>query len=457
MDSISVPTGTVIPYSVSAAQGFTYPVAVIEDSIIPAAGIITMTAAHDLQGAALASPPRTGTAAQYADSLRAVVRSATPAESYRKFVMWAMSEAQNSSLADFDSLMRVADFLAFDPMSDDSLDMVRFDRAMSGYVFEFDSDTVAAYGPPYSSTIAGRRRRPAPHVASTDQAAGIWPKPRVLYINGIRNEYQDAAHAAILLKAMIHGVYGDSVITSFIYNPTFSVQWPDWDQKHKCAYATLRAAAVGVLPHINTDALAIAVKYAACRGFRLLNEAAQTDLGEAFLQVLDLTSLGAAPIREPLFVGQLADAAQWFHDRNIATIFVAHSQGNLMLAQALAKPQFDRLVTPSARICTAAVSLAPPRDPTDFTQYSWLPWSGFILNHDVLTLFLMNTNVDHVHGTISDEFDNRFLSIGGYKPSVAYAWGSRIHKIDNYLIDKALESGPRIATMVNGCLQVPIQ
>jgi len=248
---------------------------------------------------------------------------------------------------------------------------------------------------------------------------------------------------------------------SVIYNPTFSVQWPQWDTKHKCAFAAGHDLSVSDAVADGVGPLAVAVKYALCRGWKNLNALGQVDEIEALQEVLDLKTLGTNPIPQPAFVSFLADAAQWFHDRNIVTIFVAHSQGNLMLAQALAKRQFDELQTPSAHYCTAATSLAPPADPIDFTQYSWMNWNGFIVYHDILTFLpigLTNASVDHVSSRASVDYDNKFVFPNVPTVFDKWHWGTMIHRvIPTYLTEKVSEFRPRVDAMVRTCINNPLR
>jgi hypothetical protein len=130
-----------------------------------------------------------------------------------------------------------------------------------------------------------------------------------------------------------------------------------------------------------------------------------------------------------------------------------------MLAQAFGKAQFDPSVTPSAHVCTAALSLAPPRTATDFTQRSWLHWNGFILNHDVLTIAnTSNLNVDHLSGPLSDLYDATVSPNPLYanNPAIWYLWGTEIHNVNSsYLTDKVDEVRARLVMLISRCFQFP--
>lgn len=456
------PVGTVVPYHITPDAGYGDVIAAIDDSIpqpgwwhSDLSGTIAVDDTHTLQAGARPAVSRTGLVAEYAGRLEQLsTDTIPPPEAYRRFLQWSIAESALRG-AVFDSLMRVARYVAFDPMTEDSTAMLQFDQRLAGYWFELDGDTIAMHPPGYYSRLAGVasiRPRARPSKLSTTLAR---PRPKVILVNGIWTVEDNVVklEQSVLTPLVRRMWFGDSVDVTHWYNPTFKTQWAHWDEKHKCAFRVISrlTLAVGVISP--TTGFALLGAYAHCLNTRALNAVLQRDLVECATDVFDLKVAGTQYFPNPEFVDSLTKDSQALHALGKPTIFVAHSQGNLMLASAFDRPAFDPSVNPTATVCTAALSLAPPISAQTFRQYSWLHWSGYRLKYDILNNLGLNSDVDVVPAPISAAAD-RFAAlypILWLTPPVQLYWAARSHFIENYLVDTVDEFRGRLVLLVNTC------
>lgn len=208
---------------------------------------------------------------------------------------------------------------------------------------------------------------------------------------------------------------------------------------------------LAVQPQVTATSLL--AEFAQCLGKKLINAVLQQDLVECMTEVFSLRNPQSQLFADPAFVNKLVNDTKGAHDRGIPTIFVAHSQGNLMLAKAFESPLLDPSFTPNPTgACTAALSLSTPIGPS-FFDYGWLAWSGFTLNHDVINMLGMNHGVDSLPSPMSsavDVFAQTHPIAWALKP-VQVFWGIQVHFLANYLDDKRAETQTRLNTLIGAC------
>jgi len=404
-----------------------------------------------------------GLAATYAAKLDTLVHRANDKpEAYRKFLQWSAVEAGIQGQYKFDSLMAAAGVIALDPMTD-STAMSAFDQSVGGYWFQRIGDSVVKHPPGYyadSFPIMGQRRPRNPGRLSEEIAAP--PRPLVVFINGIFTAEKSANDVANVLAPIVDAEYSGRVETALWYNPTFPVEWRNWSKSHKCAYAWARRVASITDFDPPVTGFSMLADFARCNGTSLITLALKFDLTECATEVFSLYLRGVKIAPDPEFVGKLAHDAKGAHDLGRPTIFVAHSQGTLMFAKALERPELDTLVTPSANVCTAGFGLAPAISNSWFSTYHPnVHWGSFRIKHDILSLITIgnipiNYDVDSVWAPRAQKIDDWIVKYPGLwensKLVKAY-WGLQVHYLNpSYLVDRLPLLKDRLFGIMNLCV-----
>jgi len=464
------PIGTIVPYVVVPRAGYGETIAAVDDSITgdwqpQTTGVIAMNQAHKLDGGARIAVVNSGLAAVYAGKLDSLVRrSNDKPEAYRRFLQWSTAEAGIQGRHKFDSLMAAARVIAFDPMTNDSAAMATFDRSVGGYWFEWIGDSVVKHPPGFYADsfpiiTAAQRRRPNPGRLSEEIATP--PKPLVIFINGIFTLENAVTDVSDTLRLIVDEHYGGRVLTTHWYNPTFKRQWEIWDQSHKCAYSWTRRLTSITDTDGSVTGFSMMADWVRCKGGRRVEWLRQQDLVECATQVFNLLMGGVQYFPDPEFVGKMAYDSKGSHDRGQPTIYVAHSQGTLMVANALNRPELDTSITQSAKVCTAGLGLAPAVSNYYFqTNHPNVHWGSFRVKHDILSLITIDGipiqyDVDSVGGSWSNFIDDWALAHPvqwSLKPVKAY-WGLQVHYLNPaYLKDNRELLKNRLFGIVDFCV-----
>jgi len=359
------PVGTAVSYSFAPAPGYRNVLVALDDSLVPASGSVVMGTGHLLWAAAdldvelpLATDP-------LVVELHGLLTAEDPVSTYQQILddVGALFDAVGPDEAS--RRMKLAGLVAYDPIRD-SAALVRVDDALALHEFTVGSgeyDGSGASGGPViiaDRSPSGALREAAPgsgcFLQRPPEVPGSSEPTRVVYINGIRTTFDEAATTTRGLDcALVQSgqLSGSRYTVRMFYNRTWSVQLPEDVRKaFWCVFA-------GVRWQSQWSFLARIVGYSACATQAAVTAIRTQDYLEAFSQFAKVQA-GSPGLSED------ADSlARYFagvraHDGE-HVIVVAHSQGNLITQQAVQALRDRGLYAPRAdSLCLAAVAVAAP-------------------------------------------------------------------------------------------------
>ena len=351
--------------------------------------------------------------------LTTVVQSAEPRQALADFMTWyAAHDAALGNSAALSAALDTAQFLALDPFAD-STALAAFNSAVNGTEFYFspyDRGRVYFDAPPSANQTGSSAHRSgdgSTHLArapiSTSVKMSQFPAQssgravvndgepdeptEVIYVNGIftlDESLGDGAGSAtktmyLLQQQMTHWPrFGtgmdlrENVHVSHFYNHSESQTVHDYKVAHACESKAARGLRLLQWLHVLK-------RLAECKAVPFALHVLDSDLLEAYEQIRQLQG-SHIPLTPDAF--QLASVISGHHSAGQHVILVGHSQGNLLIAQALQvlpSPGYDRKPLNVGNGCTAVMSLASPLGSSAFTitlepRY----FRGLIVSGDVL-------------------------------------------------------------------------
>jgi hypothetical protein len=218
---------------------------------------------------------------------------------------------------------------------------------------------------------------------------------------------------------------------TFFYNRNVAAQLAAHDSAGPCKWDAVRGAS-------SRHGLDLAVRFAKCSvadpTVRVFRRAAEDDLVEAIGQMarIDYFIPTASP---PVDADHLAAQLAAYYERDSSdVIFVAHSQGNMILADAKHIIRGLNLQYQTPERCIAALSLASPIPSTDFGMDGRV--LGMMMENDVLWMF---GAINDMTPTTDDRTAQAAIDLAAesnvFKHYVKrFQWGQRIHEVNwNYL------------------------
>ena len=257
----------------------------------------------------------------------------------------------------------------------------------------------------------------------------------IMYVNGIRNAESDAREASLALWPIISTLtFRDSVDIRLFYNPTFQDPKKQGDSRDKaCWYAARRLRAI-------MEPIMAVYQAADCLERILVRSIFERDEVE---MVSDMAaSLFGVSVGIPSEVAEdLADSIPTLIGGGRSLIFVAHSQGNLVVNRALQLVTTPHPLNAPPSRCVALLSLASPLHPDNFVLDSAYR-RHLTVKHDILRQFFMDHPADELETPLSREFDEMLprlqqeeLEMGpGWVEDHRRQWGVKVHNsVENYL------------------------
>lgn len=456
-DSMYAP-GAIVTYSFSLESGYEHLIVVVDDTIASSSGTITMSADHVLLvGADPIITPGPQVVA-IGTQMRAVLASASPGDAYADLLtsMLRRSEASNASTvaAQIDTAM----FLYIDPVAD-SAALRRFNDDAGGSSFEYEEyngtsdfyrltpDDVAYYSKaPASAAKTGgpRLRSRLPGASALLMAAGPAPAPagtpdedtRIIFVNGVFNDYGDALKSLVLLRNLVIASPRFGRGTELYPNVTVSLFYNRSHLNSLADACEKRARQEFEYRHF----LGITREFADCRAELYNRTLVEHDLIEALHQKMRLRN-NSAPELATADALRLARYIATTTHRDYAShaIIVGHSQGNLMIAEAM--PRLRQIEGHDLNVgnrCTAALTLAAPAVRADMRfDGSDAYLRGYTTSGDVLLQVGLNNDFPRLATAESNEFLNYRASllpgIGFISEYHRLKLGRRIHEVRNYL------------------------
>lgn len=322
-DTLLAP-GTVVTYSFTPTSGYQNVQVTLDDHNVPANGTITMSQDRVLIASVdrivSVSPADQG----LVQSARAVLLSSDPVLAYQSYLDQVRTVVGGTSPEDADDRLDAIHFLAYDPI-EDSTSLRRVEEALTNHVFTL-GDTA------HADTLAE---------ATT-----------FVYVNGFNNLYGDAAITAARVEQLRREVtlfQRPAFEAKFFYNRTHFVEANETPEERSARCVDMLNRRRKFLGHVTR-----VLFMSRCE----MVSTPDTDLAEAAHQLWNLL-IGSTVTDIDARV--LADTVQLWRQRGRHILTIPHSQGNLMVQQALA--DFRDIYSYSEAqdsTCVGALSLAAP-------------------------------------------------------------------------------------------------
>ncbi len=357
--------GATVSYSFAPAPGHTHVLVSLDDNLVPASGRVVMSKHHLLWAAAdvdvTLPPPGDPLVAE----LRGLLTAADPVAAYQQVLddVWALTGAVGPDEAS--RRVKLAELVAYDPIRD-STALIRMDDALALHAFRLGSseyDGSGASGGPIliaSKQPAGAMRDAAPAAGCVPQRAAEVPgspePTRVVVVNGIRTTESETARALANIRCGLDKsgqTRGSRFTTDYFYNRTWSVQRSeDIRADFWCVAASIRWSGYWSLERQ-------AAFYAACASRAAVIFVRTNDYVEAVTAYLQVQSNSPRVIEDSDSLARYLVGHRGVDGEHV--VLVAHSQGNLLVQQAVRKLRDEGLIAPrNDSLCVGAVALAAP-------------------------------------------------------------------------------------------------
>jgi len=445
--------GQRVPYRFTAQPGYTNVLVMIDDAYASNPGAVTMSSNHTL----IVSADRT-TSIDPHDA--ALVRTAhdlltardAPAAAQR----WLDALDNLTDTTNLDERLAAIANAAFDPIAD-SAKLRRLNAALATHVFTAGSlightttppptpppqggqptNRVHPSAPTRPSTSTQPRATRTPNTHPTARYTTSTPlaeEPATLaFVNGIFTQPLDALNATNTLLRVANATTfrtAAPITVRLLYNRSALAD----DRSPSATLSRCFSSLTPRLALLGVNSLPIFI--AKCTGRAIADVIHNIqDLQEAARQYINISLEHDAP--EPDARAFADSTAQW-RDKGQHVIFVPHSQGNMMVQQAVQLlRQTHRYDPPHDSTCIGAVSLAAPLS----TNWPITPphLAGIVVDGDII-LALQGNHFPTTHTATSDSATadiKRWNRIGA--PLIAaikrITWGIKLHNVVNSYLD----------------------
>lgn len=445
-DTVLTP-GAVVPFSISPAAGRGTLLAVLDDTLAAFSGSIVMDRDHVFQAETEAPIVPSATVSDLADRIRAVHASNAPQQALLDFMDWARVRIAQVGPNAMNAQLDTAAFFLSDTGADAAA-LRQFEERVGGTEFLFyplsNGGTGSYYMTPedygYTPGLSALRAPNAARLKSARDSkmrlsalrkgySALLPgEPRpsassidlepdeathVIYVNGIfatrdpRTPDAGSASGSMVNLAnmmMATSRFGDggylrpNVMVSYFLNRSINEDINAWMALNRCEatyYHGLR-----ILRPLHS-----LYRFAACKAVpKILFWSVLNDLVESGRQFVQIQT-GVTGIIEDS--RRLAFTIAGHHTWPANVILVGHSQGNLLISQALSTlPSIDALPTNVGdNGCTAVLTLASPIARSSFPNIDQHYVRGLTVKGDILTESGLPNDFDVIHTPAGDAVD----------------------------------------------------
>lgn len=432
--------GAVVSYSLGAAPGYRNVLATLDGRLVPASGTITMSEDHVLIASADSEVVVNPADETLLTSARGLLTASDPVAAYQDLLDRIGEFLDQVPRDEARSRLKAVYFSAFDPIAD-SAALRRVDAALANHVFH-----VRRIGDPNSSGLPAHSRGLVADAVPTAEATTF------VYVNGILNDPEDAFNSVQQLRSLISEVsqFRDPAFqVIYFYNRNFSAEAESFAERViRCVEMLERRSEV-------LGSRSRLVFMVQCIDDRTRNILTDADLVEAIGQYIDVVR--NRPVVD-IDARVLADTLHLLRARGRHVIAVPHSQGNLMIQQAVNDLRTTYGFSEERdSTCVAAVSLAAPTDrnwplPEDRVK-------GILLRGDIVADWAgnawprMENDVTRAAEAEMAEHEQRLLETPDMAPYVAFRklqLGKEIHNIvESYILPfesrQAIQDGLNMA------------
>lgn len=409
---LTVPAGTSIPYSFTVKPGFES-LAVYRDSApIAAMGTLLMNKNLSLTVGADTILNVTAVNGQLVAALQGILTSSEPMLAYRQLQTLIEQLYATLGQSEAERQLDAARVLAYDPINDaDALW-----RIMNEIGDSLQNEDVAS---PASPIQTGHSIPATPFQATTTPTTFI-------YINGINTDPAEANTTVNLYLPLVLVAAGYTDRTLFPIVRSYNVSGKLIQDGSTWTCLSRRALAITV------GQWSAARQMAQCFG-------AVADLGESVRQLVSEELISLPPTADVDHLVQITRSVLAYGSR---IVMVAHSQGNLVVTDAL--KELAASTPPSRLECIGVVSIAPPRliqqTPGEATVSSLIVRGE--TSRDILLWFGGDLSVPTVSNPLSDAWDTYlFLQFDLWNKVSS---GIQLHNIDHSYLE---EPGTRDAVI----------
>lgn len=296
-DTLLAPS-TVVTYSFTPTSGYQNVQATLDGQSVPASGTFTMLQDRVLMASADRIVSVSSADQALVQTARAVLLSSDPASAYQTYLNQVHALVASTSPEDAQARLDAVHFLTYDPI-EDSAAIRHAEESLTNRMFTL-GDTV--------------------------QPDTLAEPTTFIFVNGINNLFTDAAATAALVDELRNEVpvfQRPAFEAKFFYNRTFSVEAAETPEMRDARCMEMRERRRKFL-----GTLALELFMVRCTAASIPDR----DLAESRHQLINLI-IGSSVTDIDARV--LADSLQLHRERGRHVIAVPHSQGSLMMQQAL--------------------------------------------------------------------------------------------------------------------------
>ncbi len=323
--------GQLISYHLELEIGFENPYVDLDGAPAPISGTLEVTSDRRITATADAVLVPTDREASLALNLRALIEAADPVQAYQQLLVQLESAVEESGWEAALRAHNIASALAIDPVRDAE----KYHEALVRI-----GDSLA--------DAPGSHAGAAPVAQPQGANDGV----DFRYVNGIWVSDKEASLALPVLQSHILNTSGYADRLAYPLKIEYNPSQKNADASLMAAWLCLNGLAIQYSVRIVSAARRVGdcVNLVPYVGH-------STDLSEAALQIANL-SLGGIPSVADYFASELADTLDSIVSRGQRVVLIAHSQGNLMAAEAFS---ILRSRKSAATECIGLVSIAPPQ------------------------------------------------------------------------------------------------
>lgn len=379
---------TVIEYDYTALEGFEDLVVVLDGEEVAASGSFTMDGDHLLLTSANRTVEMPPDGQELIESARSVLTAADKPAAFQAHLDRVGELVAEVGPEEARRRMEIVDFLAFDPAEDFEA-LVAADRALANHVFDVNVPSGGSGSP----DAAAGASAPIRAAAASGSVASAVDTTAIFYVNGIFNSERDALDASLDLESIVTSAASafstEKQVTKLFYNRTYEEQTDAGRLKEAFCEADLARA---------DDFLGfrqLLTRLATCLGITVQDLTENFDLIEAARQYLDVARLADFVPEED--ARALADTLARRLEAGYNVVAVPHSQGNLMVQQAMevVEAEHPDLDDPEPA-CVGVVSLGSPTSEGFGTRGDEL--EGVMIRHDLLDFLPERVGVPDLNG-----------------------------------------------------------
>jgi hypothetical protein len=456
--------GAVIHYDLSASAGHEGLVVVVDDTIAPANGTVVMDTPHAIYAAADTILVATPDVQDMSARLMAVLNAADKPAAYSDFLQWYLDRSAVIGSEQLANQLRVASYLSIDAVRDHDL-LASFYSAMAGHLDVIDNYSGSPstyYFSPEDFGEPGAHARRAPIVrrlvpragshfsrlspqvqaglpalgsaagASLRATASIvtgppWPQEPIMftYVNGIHTARLDAVDTKARMQALIYQMArfagpNPTAETSFYWNRDATGQMLAYSGVNECIGTFEDEFVVKAM-------LTSLVRYAQCKGTLFKRSVVNNDLLESLEQFIQLRYNRGIHVED---ARELATIDSTYHWWGYHTIHLSHSQGNMLVAQALQELPAREGHALQRGMCTAQLTMASPipRANIPLDQYHL---KGFTIRNDILLQLGLPNDFPRYETDTSLALDSALAKVSADdRVKTLMKFGTRIHDVN---------------------------